>query len=106
MVGTSFPYTDYLPKSGQAKGIQIDIKADRIGIRFPVEVGLVGDAKATLAALEPLLHQKNDLGFLKSKQEQMKKWNALLNERSTRTDKPIKPQFVARLVSEELEDNA
>ncbi len=63
MVGTSFPYTDYLPKLGQAKGIQIDIKPDKIGIRYPVDVGLVGDSKATLSALLPLLHQKNDVEF-------------------------------------------
>ena len=55
MIGTSFPYIDYLPKPGQAKGIQIDIKPDKIGLRYPVEVGLVGDSKLTLAAILPLL---------------------------------------------------
>ena len=50
MIGTSFPYIDYLPKPGQAKGVQIDIKAEKIGLRYPVEVGLVGDARLTLAA--------------------------------------------------------
>ena len=106
MVGTSFPYTDYLPKLGQAKGIQIDIKPDKIGIRYPVDVGLVGDSKATLSALLPLLHQKNDVEFLKSMQQEMKGWNTLLKERSTRNEKPIKPQVIASLVSDELEDNA
>ena len=106
MVGTSFPYVEYLPKPGQARGIQIDIKAEKIGLRYPVEIGLVGDSKLILSALLPLLHQKYDRGFLKSKQVAMKKWNNLLKEQSTRNDKPIKPQVIAKAVSEELDDNA
>jgi len=106
MIGTSFPYIDYLPKPGQAKGIQIDIKPEKIGLRYPVEIGLIGDSKLILEKLLPLLHQKYDLGFLKSKQDAMKKWNRLMREQSTRTDKPIKPQVIAQAVSDELEDNA
>ena len=106
MVGTSFPYVEYLPKPDQARGIQIDIKAEKIGLRYPVEIGLVGDSKLILSALLPLLHQKYDLGFLKSKQVAMKKWNNLLKEQSTRNDKPIKPQVIAKAVSDELADNA
>jgi pyruvate dehydrogenase (quinone) len=106
MVGTSFPYIDYLPKPGQAKGIQIDILPEKIGMRYPVDIGLVGDAKLTLAALLPLLQQKHDDHFLKAKQQAMKSWISLLEEQSTRTDKPIKPQVVAAAVSEELEDDA
>ncbi len=107
MVGTSFPYIDYLPKPGQAKGIQIDIIPERIGLRYPVDIGLVGDAKLTLAALLPLLNEKyNSLDFLKSKQRAMKNWNDLLKEQSSRADIPIKPQVIAAAVSEELEENA
>jgi pyruvate dehydrogenase (quinone)/pyruvate oxidase len=106
MVGTSFPYIDYLPKPGQARGIQIDVKPEKIGLRYPVEVGLVGDSKLILTELLPLLHQKHDLGFLKSKQDAMKKWNRLMIEQTTRTDKPIKPQVIAKAISDELEDNA
>jgi pyruvate dehydrogenase (quinone)/pyruvate oxidase len=106
MVGTSFPYIDYLPKPGQARGIQIDIKPERIGLRYPVEVGLVGDSKIILSALIPLLRQKVDIEFLISKQHAMKAWRDLLKERSSRNDKPIKPDVIARAVSEELEDNA
>lgn len=107
MVGTSFPYIDYLPKPGQAKGIQIDIIPERIGLRYPVDIGIVGDAKLTLAALLPLLNEKyNGLDFLKSKQRAMKNWNDLLKEQSSRADTPIKPQVIAAAVSEELEDNA
>jgi pyruvate dehydrogenase (quinone) len=106
MIGTSFPYIDYLPRPGQARGIQIDIKPEKIGLRYPVEIGLVGDSKLILSALLPLVNQKDDLEFLKSKQKAMKNWNRLLEEKSTRTDKPIKPQVIAKAVSEELEDNA
>jgi pyruvate dehydrogenase (quinone)/pyruvate oxidase len=106
MIGTSFPYIDYLPKPGQARGIQIDIKADRIGLRYPVEVGLVGDSRLTLAAILPLLRQKESFDFLKSKQKAMKNWISLLSEQSSRTDKPIKPQVITAAVSEELEDDA
>ncbi len=106
MIGTSFPYTDYLPKPGQARGIQIDIKAEKIGLRYPVEIGLVGDSKIILTELLPHLVQKDNLEFLKSKQQAMKNWNRLLAERSSRTDNPIKPQAIATMVSEELEENA
>ena len=108
MVGTSFPYIEYLPKPGQARGIQIDIKSEKIGLRFPVEVGLIGDAKLTLSALLPLLRQRpeEDKKFLKSKQLAMQDWFGLLRERSTRNDKPIKPQVIAAAISEQLEDNA
>jgi pyruvate dehydrogenase (quinone) len=88
MIGTSFPYIDYLPQPGQARGIQIDIKPEKIGLRYPVETGLVGDSKLILSALLPLVNQKDDLEFLKSKQKAMKNWNRLLEEKSTRTDKP------------------
>jgi pyruvate dehydrogenase (quinone) len=108
MVGTSFPYIDYLPKPGQARGIQIDIKPNNIGLRYPVEIGLVGDSKLVLSELLPLLQQRNEveLGFLKSKQDAMVDWNKLMKEQSSRTDKPIKPQAIANAVSELLEDNA
>ncbi len=106
MIGTSFPYIDYLPKPDQARGIQIDIRPEKIGLRYPVEIGLVGDSKLILTELLPLLHQKYDLGFIKSMQDAMKKWNKLMMEQSTRTDKPIKPQVIAKAVSDELDDNA
>ena len=106
IIGTSFPYIDYLPKPGQARGIQIDIKSEKIGLRYPVEIGLVGDSKLVLSALIPLLKQKDNQEFLKSKQKAMENWNKLLQEKSPRTDKPIKPQVIAKAVSDELEDNA
>ncbi|WP_337862441.1 thiamine pyrophosphate-dependent enzyme [Nitrososphaera sp.] len=106
MVGTSFPYIDYLPRPGQARGVQIDLFAEKIGLRYPVEAGLVGDARLTLSALLPLLQEKSDRRFLKGKQAAMNDWNGLMKERSSRTDIPMKPQVIAAIVSEELEDDA
>ena len=108
MIGTSFPYIDYLPKPGQARGIQIDIAPERIGLRYPVDLGLIGDAKLTLKSLIPMLktRHKEDNEFLESKQKAMEKWESLLKEQGSRTDKPIKPQVIATAVSNELDDDA
>ena len=67
---------------------------------------IIGDSKLILSSLIPLLDQRYDLENLNSKQDAMKKWNRLMKEQSTRTDKPIKPQVIAQAVSDELEDNA
>lgn len=106
MVGTSFPYIDYLPEPGRARGVQIDIKQEKIGLRYPVEIGLVGDSGLTLKALLPLLKRKQRSDFMNSLQNAKLRWNTLLKERSTRVDKPIKPEAIAAAVSEELEDDA
>jgi pyruvate dehydrogenase (quinone) len=100
IVGSSFPYPSYLPKPGQARGIQIDIDQTRIGLRFPVEVGLVGDAKATLQALLPLLKQKRSRSFLEDAQRAMRDWRQQLDVEESRMDKPMKPQVVARALSD------
>ena len=74
MIGTSFPYIEYLPKPGQARGIQIELKPERIGLRYPVEVGLVGDSNKILLALLPLLQKKmkgiSSLNFLNQNNNQ------------------------------------
>src|SRR5512138_2519597 len=64
MVGTSFPYLEFLPKPGQARAVQIELDPVRIGLRYPVEVGLVGDSRRTLQALMPLFQRKTDRSFL------------------------------------------
>ena len=64
MVGTSFPYAEFLPKEGQARGIQIDIDPANLGLRYPTELNLVGDAATTLSELLPLLEQKSDRGWI------------------------------------------
>jgi pyruvate dehydrogenase (quinone) len=96
MVGTSFPYIEFLPKPGQARAAQIELDPMRIGLRYPVEVGLVGDSRATLAALLPLLRPQIDRGFLEHAQEQMRDWRRLVDERGSRRDRPMKPQLLAR----------
>src|SRR5688500_15341263 len=95
MVGTSFPYLEFLPKPGQARGVQIELDPARVGLRYPVEVGLVGDSRSTLQALLPRLSRHDDRAFLEHAQAGMKDWWALMEERGTRTDTPMKPQVVA-----------
>ena len=106
MIGSSFPYMQYLPKPGQAKGVQIDRDPRRIGLRYPVDIGLVGDARATIEALLPLIKPKQDRSFLEQAQSGMKEWCELMMTRASRDDTPLKPQVVARHVSELLADNA
>lgn len=105
MIGTSYPYMDFLPKAGQAKCVQIEIDPTRIGLRHQVDVGLLGDAKSILPALLPLLKKKNDK-FLKKSQERMKDWFKLMEERGTRKDMPMKPQVVTHTLNKLLKDDA
>ena len=106
IVGSSFPYMDYYPRPGSATAVQIDADASRIGLRYPVALGLAGDAKATLEVLVPLLDQRRDRSFLHTAQKRMKDWNELMKDRGTRDDKPLKPQVVAHELSELLADDA
>ena len=106
LVGTSFPYIEYYPKPGQARAVQIELDPMRIGLRYPVDVGLVGDSKRTLAALQPLLQRKRDRRFLERAQKGMRDWQASMDERASRTDKPMKPQVVAAELGRRLRDDA
>ncbi|MDZ4857048.1 MAG: thiamine pyrophosphate-dependent enzyme [Nitrospirota bacterium] len=106
IAGSSFPYLEFYPKPGQAKAIQIDIDSSRIGLRYPVEVGLVGQCKDVLRALLPLIRLKTERSFLEQAQARMTKWNALMDERGTRMDLPLKPQVVVRQVNQFLHDDA
>jgi pyruvate dehydrogenase (quinone) len=106
MVGTSFPYIEFLPKPGQARGVQIELDPMRIGLRYPVEVGLVGDCARTLQALLPLLTRKTERGFLETAQERMKGWLELMEGRATRTDSPMKPQVLAHELGRRLSTDA
>jgi pyruvate dehydrogenase (quinone)/pyruvate oxidase len=106
MVGTSFPYIEFLPKPGQARGVQIELDPMRIGLRYPVEVGLVGDSARTLEALLPRLDRKRDRGFLEMAQKGMQSWNELMLERATRKDHPMKPQVVAWELGQRLRNDA
>jgi pyruvate dehydrogenase (quinone) len=106
MLGTSYPYMEFLPKAGQARTVQVDRDSSRIGLRHDVEVGLVGDCQAILTALLPLIQHKEDRGFLKKAQERMQDWNQLMEERGTRTSMPMKPQVAARAFNACVNDNA
>ena len=106
MVGTSFPYIEYYPKPGQARGVQIELDPMRIGLRYPVEVGLVGDSRRTLTALMPLLTRRRDRSFLDKAQKAMKDWRSLMQERASRRDSPMKPQLLAAELGTRLRDDA
>ncbi len=106
MVGTSFPYIEFLPKPGQARAVQIDIDAARIGLRYPVEVGLVSDGRRTLRQLLPFLIRNENRAFLEQAQVGMQQWWALMEGQGTRLDLPMKPQVVAWELGKRLSDTA
>ncbi len=106
IVGSGFPYMEFYPKPGQDKCVQIDIDAARIGLRHPVDVGLVGDCRQVLDALLPLVLQKADRSFLESARKNMQEWNELLLSRASRMDKPLKPQVVAHTLNKFLTSDA
>ena len=106
IVGSSFPYERWYPKPEQAKCVQIDVDPTRLGLRYPVDVGLSGDAKATLQALIPMLRARDDRSLLLEAQAGMKEWRALMAERENREDAPVKPQVVARHVNDLLQPDA
>lgn len=106
IVGSSFPYIEFMPKPGSARGAQIDVDPERIGLRYPVEVGLVGDAKRTMQALIPLLHRHDDRSFLEQAQSGMKDWTEAMQTQTSRMDKPMKPQVVAAELGRRLASDA
>lgn len=107
IVGSSFPYLNYYPEPGSARAVQIDIDAKRLGLRYPVEVGLAGDARATLQALRQVL-APNDLDekWLPSLQREHADWRKVLARRADDDSVPLKPQRVASELSKQLPDNA
>jgi pyruvate dehydrogenase (quinone)/pyruvate oxidase len=106
IVGSSFPYIEFLPKPGQARGVQIDMDPTRIGLRYPVEIGLVGDSRVTLKKLIPMLQHKTDRSFLEKAQAGMKEWWKLIEDQGKRPDKPMKPEVVAWELGNRLADDA
>jgi pyruvate dehydrogenase (quinone) len=104
MVGSSFPYSEFLPEEGKARGVQIDIDARLIGIRYPMDVHLVGDARETLRALLPHLERKEDRSWQDSIVEQVDDWWELMEKRAHDTADPINPQLVFWELSERLPD--
>jgi pyruvate dehydrogenase (quinone) len=105
VVGSSFPYSEFLPKEGQARGVQIDIDPKLLSVRYPMEVNLVGDSAETLRALIPLLIRKQDRRWLEKIESGVAEWWKLLEARAMNEAKPINPQRVFWELSPRLPDN-
>jgi pyruvate dehydrogenase (quinone) len=106
MVGSSFPYSEFLPKEGKARGVQIDLDGRMVGIRYPMEVNLVGDAKETLAALLPKLERKEDRAWREQIESKVEDWWKLMDERALLGADPLNPQRVFHELSQRLPDGA
>jgi pyruvate dehydrogenase (quinone) len=104
MVGTSFPYSEFLPREGQARGVQIDLDGRMLALRYPVELGLVGDAAETLRALVPLLRRKQDRAWRKRIEDEVATWWRVLDARAMSPAKPINPQRLFWELSPRLPD--
>jgi pyruvate dehydrogenase (quinone) len=102
MVGTGFPYAEWLPEPGQARAVQIDIDGRRVGIRYPTEIDLVGDARETLRALAPLLHRKERGEWRETLERGIADWWELLAERAQQSADPLNPQLVFHELSPRL----
>jgi pyruvate dehydrogenase (quinone)/pyruvate oxidase len=106
IVGSTFPYVEFYPQPGKAKAVQIELDPKRIGMRYPVDVGLVGDSKRVLAELLPLLRKNESGKFLDAARETMRDWRELMKERGTRRETPMKPQVVTHELNKLLDDDA
>ena len=106
MIGTSYPYMEYLPQPGDCRAVQIDANAQRIGLRMPVEVGLVGDSKKSIKALLPLLKRNGYRKFLERAQKDMKTWDERIEREGSVMTKPMKPQVVGWQLSPFTKENA
>jgi pyruvate dehydrogenase (quinone) len=106
MVGTSFPYSEWLPKEGQARCVEIDLDGRMMGIRYPVDVQLVGDAKETLTALLPHLVRKEDRAWREEIEKAVDRWWRVVEEQALMPADPMNPQRVAWELSQVLPDDA
>jgi pyruvate dehydrogenase (quinone) len=106
IVGSAFPYVEYYPEPGKARAVQIDRDPQRIGLRCPVEAGLVGDCAKVLRELGERVSRKPDRGFLGETQKAMREWRDLLAERGRRMDMPIKPEVPMQALGPLLADDA
>jgi pyruvate dehydrogenase (quinone) len=105
MVGSAFPYSEFLPKEGHARGVQIDIDPKMLNLRYPMEIGLVGDSRETLRALIPHLRRKTDQAWRKEIEESVARWWRVLEGRAMNEAKPINPQRVFWELSPRLPEN-
>ncbi len=105
MIGSSFPYAEFLPEEGSARGVQIDIDPRMINMRYPMEVGLVGDSSATLRELLPFLARKEDRSWQEQVMNNVSKWWETLEARAMKSADPINPQRLFWELSPYLQDN-
>ncbi len=105
MIGSSFPYSEFLPKPGSARGVQIDLDGTRLSLRYPMEVSMVGDSATTLRALLPLLEQKKPDGWRRGIETGVASWWKLLEERAMAAATPINPQRIFWELSKRLPEN-
>jgi pyruvate dehydrogenase (quinone) len=105
MVGSAFPYSEFLPKPGSARGVQIDIDGTRVSLRYPMEINLIGDSATTLRAVLPLLQQKPEDGWRRGIEEDVSEWWKTLEDRAMQSADPINPQRVFWELSPRLPDN-
>jgi pyruvate dehydrogenase (quinone) len=105
MIGSSFPYSEWLPEPGKARGVQIDIDGRLVGIRYPMEVALVGDSKDTLRALIPLLERKEDRSWREEIEDDVRRWWEILDAQAHLGAQPINPQLVFHELSPRLPDD-
>jgi pyruvate dehydrogenase (quinone) len=106
MVGSSFPYSEFLPEEGQARGVQIDLDARTLGLRYPMEVNLLGDSAETLRLLVPLLHAKSETRWRERIEANVRDWWETLEKRAMREASPLNPQRVFWELSPRLPENA
>ncbi|HSN19415.1 MAG TPA: thiamine pyrophosphate-dependent enzyme, partial [Usitatibacter sp.] len=106
MVGSAFPYSEFLPEEGQARGVQIDIDGRMVSLRYPMELNLVGDSKETLRALIPLLRRKEDRSWRGQIEANVKRWWEVLEKRAMNEASPVNPQRVFWELSPRLPDGA
>jgi pyruvate dehydrogenase (quinone) len=106
MVGSSFPYSEFLPEEGQARGVQIDIDGKMLGIRYPMEVNLVGDSAETLRALRGRLTRKQDRSWREKIEGEVESWWALMDRRAQEPAEPVNPQLLFQELSRRLPDDA
>ncbi|WP_425245065.1 thiamine pyrophosphate-requiring protein [Streptomyces sp. NEAU-NA10] len=105
VIGSSFPYTQFLPKFGQARAVQIDIDAHMVGMRYPFEANLVGDARQTLTRLLPLLEPAKDHSWRKKVEKDVARWWEVMQRRAAVDADPINPEYVAHALNDLLPDN-
>jgi pyruvate dehydrogenase (quinone) len=105
MIGSSFPYAEWLPQEGQARGVQIDIDGRLVGMRYPMEASLVGDARDTLQELIPQLERKEERGWREEIEAEVERWWEILGERAMVAAEPLNPQRLFHELSPRLPDD-